>query len=60
MAAILLALVLSVVAGGIGWLLLGNRFAFDPDEKQNEILNVAAYVALAFPLLFVLLVIWAP
>ena len=60
MAAILLALVLSVVAGGIAWLVLGNRFGLDVDEKQNEILNVGLYVALAFPVLFILLVIWAP
>ncbi len=60
MLAILLSLVLAIVFGGIGWLLLGNRFAFDPDDRQNEILNLALYVGIAFVPIFVIVLIWAP
>lgn len=58
MAAILMALVLAVIVGGIGWLLLGNRFELDVDAQQNEILNLGLYVALAFLPVFVLILVW--
>ena len=60
MFAILMALVLAVFAGGVGWLLLGNRLRLEADPHQNEVLNVAAYVLIAFPVIFLLIWIWAP
>lgn len=60
MVAILMSLVLAIVFGGIGWLVLGNRFALDPDDRQNEILNLALYVGIAFVPIFVIVLIWAP
>ncbi|TVS19114.1 MAG: hypothetical protein EA417_01365 [Gammaproteobacteria bacterium] len=60
MAAILMSVVLAVVVGGIGWLLLGNRFTLDPDAHQNEMLNLGLYVAIAFVPVFVIVLIWAP
>ncbi|MCC5872718.1 MAG: hypothetical protein JJU22_10000 [Gammaproteobacteria bacterium] len=60
MAAILMALVLAVVFGGIVWLLLGNRFELDADVQQNEILNLGLYVAITFVPVFILILIWSP
>lgn len=60
MFAILMALVLAVLTGGLAWLVLGNRLRLDPDPHQNEVLNVGAYVAMAFPVIFLLIWIWAP
>lgn len=60
MAAILMAVVLAVIVGGLAWLLLGNRFELDADAHQNEILNLGLYVALAFLPVFVVILIWSP
>lgn len=48
MAAIVGSLVAAVLIAGIGWLLVGNRFDFDEDERQNDILNLGAYVGILF------------
>ena len=37
-----------MLIAGIGWLLVGNRFDFDEDERQNDILNLGAYVGILF------------
>lgn len=60
MAAILMALVVAVVVGGIVWLLLGNRFELDADARQNEILNLGLYVAIGFVPVFIVILIWSP
>lgn len=60
MAAVLMSLVLAVVAGGMGWLMLGNRFELDTDARQNEILNLGLYVAIAFVPVFIAVLIWSP
>lgn len=60
MAAVLMTLVLSVLAGGVAWLVLGNRFEFDPDPEQNDLLNLGAYVGLGFFPILVLVVVWSP
>lgn len=60
MAAVVMSLVLAVIVGGIGWLLLGNRFELDADPHQNEILNLGLYVALSFLPVFILILIWSP
>jgi hypothetical protein len=43
MAAVVLTLTLTVILAGLLWLMLGARFALDPDPRQNEILNLLAY-----------------
>ena len=60
MAAVLMALVVAVVVGGIIWLLLGNRFELDADARQNEILNLGLYVAIGFVPVFIVILIWSP
>lgn len=60
MFAILMALVLSVVVAGVVWLLIGTRLALHSDPHQNEVLNLGAYVALAFLPVFLVVWIWAP
>lgn len=52
--------VLAVIVGGVAWLLLGNRLELDADPRQNEILNLGAYVLIAFPVLFLLILLWSP
>lgn len=54
MAAIVLTLVLTVIAAGSLWLLIGNRLRLDEDARQNEILNLAVYAALVFPGFFLI------
>ena len=54
MMALWLGLLLAVVLGGSLWLLLGTRLRPTGDPRQDEILSVLAYVALAFPLTFAL------
>jgi hypothetical protein len=48
MAAVLAALILSIFAAGGGWLLVGSRLRLDPDERANDLLNLGAYVGIAF------------
>jgi len=50
--ALWLGLLLAVVLGGSFWLLLGTRVRPTGDPRQDEILSVLAYVALAFPFTF--------
>ena len=54
MAAVVLTLVLTVIVAGSFWLIVGNRLQLHADARQNEILNLAAYAALAFPALFLI------
>lgn len=48
MAAIVASLVIALFLAGFAWLAFGNRFDFDPDERQNDILNLGAYVGFFF------------
>jgi hypothetical protein len=48
MAAIVASLVIAIFAAGFAWLAFGNRLELDPDERQNDILNLAAYVGAFF------------
>lgn len=48
MAAIVASLVISIFLAGFAWLGFGNRFEFDPDERQNDILNLGVYVGFFF------------
>ena len=54
MHAAILSLILSFIVAASVWLTVGPRFAFNEDPRQNEILNVAAYFAIAFPFCFVI------
>ena len=54
MGAVVLSLAFSVMVGIGIWLLIGPRLRLNPDPAQNSVLNVFAYVAMVFPLLFVL------
>jgi hypothetical protein len=57
-AAILMALVVAVFVSGIGWLMIGSRFRFDADDRQNDLLNLAAYVAAAFTVSLAGIILW--
>jgi len=59
-AAVVLSLMLAVIAGGTVWLVLGTRLHLDDEPAANELLNVAAYTAIAFPLLLIGTYLWAP
>lgn len=48
MAAIVASLIISIFLSGFTWLAVGNRFAFDEDARQNDILNLGAYVGFFF------------
>ncbi len=52
MAAVVLSLTLSFILAVLVWLGIGPRLRLSEDPKQNEVLNVFAYVGLAFPLVF--------
>ena len=52
MAAAVLSVTLSFITGVIVWLALGSRLTLNEDDKQNEVLNVIVYVAIAFPFAF--------
>ena len=52
MAAVVLSLTLSFITAVLAWLAIGPRLRLSADPKQNEVLNVFAYVALAFPVVF--------
>ena len=54
MHAVVLSLILSFIVGTAIWLTLGPRFELNEDSRQNEILNVLAYLAIAFPFCFVI------
>jgi len=54
MAAVVLTLVLTVIVAGTLWLTIGNRLHLHADARQNEILNLAAYAALIFPVFFLI------
>ena len=53
MAAAVLTLVLTTIAAGSLWLLIGNRMRLHADERQNDVLNLAVYAALLLPVFFV-------
>ena len=52
MAATVLSLTLSFIVGVLVWFVVGPRLRLSEDPKQNEVLNVFAYVGMAFPVLF--------
>ena len=53
MAAIVASLVIAIFLSGFTWLALGNRLELDPDERQNDILNLAVYLGVFFLLALV-------
>lgn len=52
MAAVILSLTVSFIVGVVVWLTVGPRLTLNADDKQNEVLNLFAYVAIAFPFAF--------
>ena len=54
MAAAILTLVLTVIVSGVAWLALGNLLRLSADERQNDIANLATYVAVLLPIAFVI------
>ena len=57
MAAFILSLVASVVFGGVLWLIIGPKLKLNEEPVQNEVLNVLAYMGIAFVVLFPLVVV---
>lgn len=57
MAAFILSLVASVVFGGVLWLTIGPKLKLNEEPVQNEVLNVLAYMGIAFVVLFPLVVV---
>ena len=47
MIAVILALVISFLIGGVAWLLAGSRLKLNTDKEVNEVLNLIAYVGIA-------------
>ena len=52
MASVVLSLALSFIVAAVVWLAAGPRLRLSEDPKQNEVLNVFAYLAMAFPVVF--------
>ncbi len=52
MAAAILTLVLTMIVSGVAWLVLGNLFRLDADDRQNDVLNLAAYAVTLLPIFF--------
>ena len=52
MAATILTLVLSFIAGGAVWLGVGARLKINSDAQQNDLLNFLSYTLIALPLVF--------
>ena len=52
MHAVVLSLILSFIVSAAVWLGAGPRFQLNEDTRQNEILNVLVYFAIAFPFCF--------
>ena len=52
MAAVILTLVLTIIVAGSGWLMLGNRFRFNEDVRQNEVANLLVYCLMVLPFAF--------
>lgn len=52
MAAVILTLVLTIIVAGSGWLMLGNRFQFNEDVRQNEVANLLVYCLMVLPFAF--------
>jgi hypothetical protein len=53
-ASILLTLALTTVVAGSSWLLLGTRLELAVDRRQNELLNIIVYGAIALPFAFMI------
>ena len=52
MAAVVLALALTVISVGTLWLAIGSRLRLSGDARQNDVLNFLAYAALVLPIAF--------
>ena len=52
MAAVVLSLTLSFIVAVLLWLAIGPRLRLSEDPKQSEVLNVFAYLVIAFPFVF--------
>ena len=59
MAALVLSLVLSVVMGGVLWLMIGSRLEIKDERAYNDLMNVCLYVVFLIPpnFLFVFFVV---
>ena len=55
MAAAVLTLVVTLLAAGGLWLLLGARFRLSDDSQVNDLLNLGAYYFLGLPVVFVVI-----
>ncbi|MEM7080278.1 MAG: hypothetical protein AAF513_16785 [Pseudomonadota bacterium] len=53
MAAFVLTIFLSVLLGGLAYLLVGTRLQLSDEERQNDLFNFIAYVFGALPIAFV-------
>ncbi|MCY4093955.1 MAG: hypothetical protein OXG05_02370 [Gammaproteobacteria bacterium] len=56
MAALILSVAASVVIGALIWLIVGPRLKLNEEPVQNEVLNVLCYMAIAFVIIFPLVV----
>ena len=52
MAATVLSLPLSFIVATLIWLGIGPVLSLHSDDRQNEVLNVCAYIAIVFPFAF--------
>ena len=57
MGALILSVAASVVLGAAVWLLIGPRLKLNEEPVQNEVLNVLCYMAIAFVILFPIVVL---
>ena len=59
MAALVLSLVLSVVMGGVLWLMIGSRLEIKDERAYNDLMNVCVYTVFLIPpnFLFVFFVV---
>ena len=52
MAGAVLSLVITFVATGVLWFILGSRLKLAEEPEQNDILNLAVYAAVVLPIVF--------
>jgi hypothetical protein len=51
-ASIVLTLALTTILAGSVWLVVGTRLKLAGDPRQNELLNIVVYAAIALPFAF--------
>jgi hypothetical protein len=52
MAAAILTLVLTFIVSGTMWLVVGSLLRLNPDDRQNDVLNLATYAITLLPIFF--------